>query len=60
MLALYSEMWIVVDWAGNVCLGGKGFLSFDHAEDVLCSFLGRNYDTDRCEYYIIEKHRKAG
>lgn len=48
-------MFIIVDWINNICFNGKEFKTFDDGEEFLCEFLGDNYETDRGEYYIIEK-----
>ena len=44
--------WIIKDWAGNLCLFGKEFESFDDAEEFLCETLDDNYTEDRQEYEI--------
>jgi len=46
--------WIIQDWAGNVCFGGKDFNSFDDAEEWLSVKLGDEYETDREEYEIVK------
>lgn len=46
--------WIIQDWAGNICFNGREFKDFDAAEYWLASKLGRKYETDREDYYIIE------
>jgi hypothetical protein len=48
-------MFIIQDWAGNVCFHGKEFTDWDDAECFLCEILGDDYETDRGEYYIVEK-----
>jgi hypothetical protein len=53
----------VIDWAGNICLHGKEFDSFEEADEALSEFiegtLGAvsedNYYEERGEYYIEEK-----
>ena len=47
--------WIIEDWAGNICFDGMEFDSFDAAEEFLSEKLDGGYDTDRGEYYIVEK-----
>jgi hypothetical protein len=47
--------WIIQDWAGNVQFHGQEFDSFDDGEEFLCETLGDDYETDRGEYYVIEK-----
>lgn len=46
-------MFIIVDWANNVCFKGIKFKSFDDAEEFLSEKLSENYSTDRQEYYIV-------
>jgi hypothetical protein len=48
-------MFIIEDWAGNVCFRGKEFNDFDEAEGFLCETLDDDYETDRGEFYITEK-----
>jgi uncharacterized protein (UPF0128 family) len=45
---------IILDWAGNECFGGREFKSFDAAESFLSKKLGDDYETDRQEYEIEE------
>lgn len=53
---VYMKPWIITDWAGNDLTYHHGtFESFDDAEYALDIFLGDNYETDRGEYYIVEK-----
>jgi hypothetical protein len=47
--------YLITDWAGNVCFKGKGFSSFDAAEEFLSEQLGDDYETDRQEYSIEEE-----
>lgn len=48
-------MWIIKDWASNVCFNGKEFESFEDGEEFLCEKLGDNYEEDRQEYYILQE-----
>lgn len=48
-------MYIIQDWAGNVCFNGKEFASFDDAEEFLSEKLDDNYEEERGEYYIVEE-----
>jgi len=46
------------DWANNLMKykdRANIFDSFDEAEDFLSDYLGDNYETDRQEYYIVER-----
>lgn len=47
-------MFIIKDWAFNICFSSKEFDSFDDAEEFLSNFLGDNYDEDRGEYHITD------
>lgn len=47
-------MFIIEDWAGNICFKGQEFNTFDDAEDFLSEKLGDEYETDRQEYEIVE------
>lgn len=58
--------WVIVDWAGNVMNFQKRFVlpqsavplvfeSFYDAEESLSELLGDNYETDRGEYYVMER-----
>ena len=49
-----ESSWIIQDWAGNLMDFGS-FASFEDAEEYLCEFLDDKYETDRGEYYIINK-----
>jgi hypothetical protein len=53
--SLYMHKFIIVDWINNVVFHGKTFKSFDDAEEFLDEKLGESYETDRQEYFIIEK-----
>ncbi len=44
---------LIYDWAGNLCFDGISFEDFDDAEAWLDEKLGDDYETDRCEYYIL-------
>lgn len=45
-------MFIIKDWANNVCFKGISFETWDDAEDWLSEKLNNDYETDRQEYYI--------
>lgn len=57
-----TTTWIITDWAGNRCFCGSTapaeFDSFEDGEDYLYELLGNDYETDRCEYYVIPKENK--
>jgi hypothetical protein len=50
-----SKLFVIYDWAGNLCFFGESFKSFDDAEEFLCEKLSDSYETDRGEYYIEVK-----
>ncbi len=43
------------DWAGNLKFGGQLFRTFDDAEAYLSEALGDRYETDRGEFYVIDR-----
>jgi hypothetical protein len=63
------KKFIIKDWAGNVMdtfkmtvaykvamdIPPTEFASFDDAEDFLCEVLNDDYETDRGEYYVVDK-----
>jgi hypothetical protein len=53
-----NQSWYIVDWANNHIFGNMNWKSFDDAEEFLCEFLDDNYETDRQEYYILERDLK--
>ena len=54
-----DKPWVIVDWAGNLMDYGR-FKSFEDGEDFLCERLGDAYETDRCEYYVVEDTIQRG
>ena len=50
---LIKQIWLIIDWAGNVCFHGKEFHSFEDAEEFLSEVLSDNYDENRGEYYAV-------
>lgn len=50
------KTFIIQDWAGNECFTQFGpWKTFDDAESFLSETLGDDYETDRQEYYIMQK-----
>ena len=52
-------MWIIQDWAGNVCFGGAEFDSFDDAEEFISNQLEHDYDEFRGEFYIVNMEEEC-
>ena len=53
-----ENVWIIEDWTGKDLSYHHGtFKSFDDAEQALSEFLNDAYETDRQEYFIIQKEK---
>jgi hypothetical protein len=50
-----NPIYIIQDWAGNICFDGSYFSTFDDAEAFLSERLGDTYETDRQEYFITRQ-----
>lgn len=48
-------MFIIIDWTGRVIDFFGEFKTWDDAESYLSDFLNDKYETDRQEFYIVEK-----
>lgn len=47
-------MYFIEDWTGKICFNSLEFKTFEDAEEFLTAQLD-DYDTDRQEYYIMER-----
>jgi len=47
------QKFMIFDWTGSLKFDGKGFNSFESAEEYLSEYLGDTYETDRQEYEIM-------
>ena len=49
-------MWIIKDWAGNICFKDKEFLTFENAWEFIYAFTDNEEDYE--DYYVVSKGKK--